>query len=79
MIVVFPACQIGDAFVHCYQNHSMAHGHAEQIGIRDLFGAKQAVEKRAAQGMPVFGDGQIDGRQLEVPVNDKQNSRCNDN
>ena len=48
---------IHDAFVHRDQNHSIAYGQARQAGT--LFGAKQALEERVAQRVPVLGDGQI--------------------
>ena len=49
--------QIHDAFVHRDQNHPIAHGQARQVCIRDLFGSKQPLEERAAQRMPIIGDG----------------------
>jgi cyclic pyranopterin phosphate synthase len=49
----------------------------DQIVPFAKFSREQGIIVRFIEFMPLEED--RDGRQLEVPVNDKQNSRCNDN
>ena len=53
---MFMSGQMDNRLVLRDEYQPMAHGQAEQVGIRDLIVAEQPLKERVAQGMPVGRD-----------------------
>lgn len=55
-MVLMLSGQMQECPVERHEYQFLAHGQAEQVGIRDLLVAEKALEESTAQGLPVGGN-----------------------